>query len=357
MVYRSFVSEGPGSSSGTGGSQKRAAAAGPPPGGVERRRARERAAQLSQEEIFLEIARPNATGAVSCSTHLMVRHARGRGFAALAVQARYPLQALLQCQSSGVRAIPNHRLKSDSPAGHYSVLIGIDGRDVILHDPFYGPSRRVPPLELLELWQKRYPSSEIAGNVLIGIAWRPAPVPECRLCSTPIPAEVSCPRCGQAVSLEPASLLGCVGPGTCLERRWNYLCCPSCDNMWTFAMAPAQEEAARPSDGSLWNLGPLFAELDKFRDGVLAIPAVKGRADVKQQLDLIEENKEKLRLAESEEISLQQQRQAQLDAITQKYGQQAAAVRQAQEAAATPTAPLDGGALGNSLLKELGVVS
>src|SRR5262249_5911 len=97
------------------------------------------------------------------------------------------------CRDNGIRAVLNHRLKEDGPAGHFTVLVDINAEHVILHDPFFGASRRVPHVELLELWRPRYLNAEIAGNVLIAIALETAALPPCQLCDSPIPSSVDCP--------------------------------------------------------------------------------------------------------------------------------------------------------------------
>ncbi len=112
--------------------------------------------EVPQSEIWPAIAKQNRFGSLASTTHLMALDALGRGFAAVAIQARHPLQALGLCREPGVRAILNHRLQPDSPAGHYSVLVDLDDKNVVLHDPFLGPSRRLSHAELLDLWQPRF---------------------------------------------------------------------------------------------------------------------------------------------------------------------------------------------------------
>src|SRR5262249_37774312 len=155
--------------------------------------------------------------------HLIVQDALNRGYAALAIQARDPLQVLRRCRDSGIRVILNHRLKPDVPSGHFTVLVDLDADRVVLHDPYFGPSRRVAQVELLELWRPRYVNAEIAGIVLIGIAAEPPASPPCSVCGAGIPASVNCPACSKPVPLQPAALLGCVGAG-CPARTWNYVC-------------------------------------------------------------------------------------------------------------------------------------
>src|SRR5579863_4947720 len=78
--------------------------------------------QFAQTEIWPVIAKQNRFGRISSTTHLMTQDAINRGFSAVAVQARHPLQALRLCKAGGIRAILNHRVQTDSAAGHYTVL-------------------------------------------------------------------------------------------------------------------------------------------------------------------------------------------------------------------------------------------
>jgi ABC-type bacteriocin/lantibiotic exporter with double-glycine peptidase domain len=109
--------------------------------------------KIAQDEIWPAIAKPNRFGSLSSTTHLMTRDALKRGIAAVAIQARSPLQALKGCRDKGICAILNHRLSDDVATGHYSVLIDLDDRNVVLHDPLYGPARRLLHSELLQIWK------------------------------------------------------------------------------------------------------------------------------------------------------------------------------------------------------------
>jgi hypothetical protein len=151
--------------------------------------------EVPQAQIWPAIAKPNRAGNLASTTHLMAQDALTRGFSAIAIQVRHPLQALRICRHYGVRAILNHRLQQDAPTGHYSVMVGLDEENVVLHDPYYGAARNVPHAKFLELWQRRFPNSEIVGNMLIGVAAQPAPTTVCQVCQTPIPSTAKCPKC------------------------------------------------------------------------------------------------------------------------------------------------------------------
>lgn len=353
MVYRSLPRPpAPAGDAAAGGRKDRRNRTVGPIDGVDRRKGARRGTDVTQAEILPRISKPNRLGQPACATHLMVKDALNRGYAAVAIQATHPLQTILACQQRGVRAILNHRLRKDSPAGHYTVLTGMDAEHVLVHDPFYGPDHRIPYGDLLELWQPGYPDSEIVGNVLIGIA-TPAPQEgKCPGCAVDLPPEVDCPRCAAKVPLSPVDLLGCVGE--CVRRAWNFVCCPHCDLMWTFVAAAPEE--AKPPDEGIWGLGPLFAELDKLETHVNANKKAAKRADVKEQLASIRENREKLRLAEREEMAMRARAEAELSEFTQGVAKEEEAVAKAQEAAAKPAGPIDAGKLGDALLKDLGIV-
>jgi hypothetical protein len=339
--------------------------------------------EVAQRLIWPEIAKKNHLGSISSTTHLMVVDALTRGFAAVAIQVRHPLQALQLCRDSGLRAILNHRLSPESPAGHYTVLIDIDDSHVTVHDPYSGPFRRLSHAELLDLWQPRVPNSEIVGNILIGIAADPPAAPPCQVCHTALLLSVRCPKCKNPVSLQPGALLACLN-NACAARLWNYVCCPSCDLTWSFTVeaplafaavstAPAMAAAPKapaglsspsftmsppppvsPSPKDPLNLAQLFADLDKFCSQVLSIPAAANHSEIKQQLDFLSSTKEKLILAQAEAISNRKVHEDQQAAVLQEANQRQEAHRKKMEELGKPLPPLDGDALGRALLKNLG---
>jgi hypothetical protein len=213
--------------------------------------------------------------------------------------------------------------------------------------------------ELMQLWQPQSSASEITGNILIGIAADPVPIPACEFCHTAIPSKVDCPRCRKAVGLLPGALLGCIRDG-CIARMWNYLACPSCDfvfNERSKSTADAPREAApnhRPPAMAVPDLEKAFAQLDKFCAHLLNIPGAADHPDLKAQIDFIQANKEPLRLAQSEEIGGINARIARLAAAAEESKQRAEARRKEAEERNAPLPPLDGNALGRALLKDLG---
>lgn len=317
--------------------------------------------QVAQTEIWPAIAKQNRFGAISSTTHLMAKDAVTRGFGAIAFQARHNLQVLRLCRESGIRAILNHRVQPDSPAGHYSVLVDIDGGQVVLHDPLFGAARRLSHAELLQLWLPA-PNSEIAGNVLIAIA----PIADvqgssCEYCHTPMPVSVGCPRCNQPVGFQPGIVMGCVRD-RCIARMWNWVCCPACDCVFTLrdgetAMSSAPAKAAAPEANSTAapgvDIAKLFAEIDKFTNQVLSIPAAANNPDIKKKLELVAASKEQFKTAHAAELARRAAVLGQLAALQEKTKQQREAQLKKIEALNTP-APIDGDALCDAMLKNLG---
>lgn len=318
--------------------------------------------QVAQTEIWPVIAKANRFGQISSTTYLMAQDALNRGFSAVAIQARHPLQALRLAKAAGIRAILNHRVQRDSAAGHYSILVDIDEKEVVVHDPLFGAARRLPHAELVELWLPQVPNSEIMGGVLIAIgAAGPPPQPACEFCRTPMLSSVDCPRCSKPVGLEPGAVLGCIKDG-CIARMWNWVCCPACDYVFTLkagAAAGATTEA-QPSAAGTAVLEPavdvakLFAEIDKFTGNVLSIPAAANDPRVKQRLESVEALKEQFKTTHAAEAARRVAVFGQLAAFEEQNKQQKEAELKKREERDAPPPPLDGDALGAALLKNLG---
>ncbi len=324
--------------------------------------------EVPQAQIWPEIAKQNRFGSLASTTHLMVSNAHNLGFSSVAIQARHPLQALRICRERDIRAILNHRLQRDMPTGHYSVLVDIDDTSVVLHDPFFGPFRRLPHDELLELWQPSLPNSEIVGNSLIAVAAAATAISACQLCRAPMPPQVACPKCGKPVSLQPDTLLGCLN-NACGARMWNYICCPACDYTWTFSLQSPHPGSSAVSAGmpdstasseageKALDLNRLFAELDKFCNHIMSLPAAANHPDIKSQIAFIAASKEKLKLAQAEQRVYLKAHQEQLAALVQAAKQKEDAYRQQMAELNRQTPPLDGNALGRALLKNLGFIN
>jgi len=326
---------------------------------------------VPQTEVWPLIAKPNRFGAVSSTTYLMAQDAINRGFRAVALQARHPLQTLRLCRESGVCAILNHRPQAGSSTGHYSVLVDVLERDAILHDPAYGPSRRVAHAELLALWQPGSPDSEISGFVLIAIAApKPPSARACEFCHVPFPAGAECPGCKKPVVLLPDEPLGCANTA-CIARTWNYICCPYCDQAFTFNAdtsssagvpphPPRQPGASSPGSqtpgADPLNFDKLFAEIDKFAAFIVSLPGARDHPDIKQHLDVVRQQKEKMILAKSEALARQASSTADMAVFEKSLREKREAHEKRMEELNAQAPPLDGNALGRALLKSIGFV-
>ncbi|HBT77879.1 MAG TPA: hypothetical protein DEB39_13365 [Planctomycetaceae bacterium] len=115
--------------------------------------------------LFEEMGRSNRT-------FQLARHAVRSGYLeALIVRFRDPWEGLLRLRSSDaeIRVILNHRLRRDAGAGHFSVLVELDchGKYLVIHDPQFGPSRRLEKDHFMELWQPGGEHCEIRGGVAV----------------------------------------------------------------------------------------------------------------------------------------------------------------------------------------------
>ncbi len=127
--------------------------------------------EISQKRIWDDIntpvsqARPNE---FRIETYRLASYARKLGIHALIGRLREPFTFFKEIQREpGYRFILNHRVRSDSPLGHFTVFVAMNAdEDVIeIHDPQMGPNRIVPRAELEELWKPFGQNCEIAGNV------------------------------------------------------------------------------------------------------------------------------------------------------------------------------------------------
>ena len=171
--------------------------------------------EIPEAEIWPLIAKPNNRFRRRIVNHpLNGASCHQPRLSAVVVQgAPPPLQVLRLCHLAEIRAILNQRARPDVASGHYTVLVDIDDKNVVFyheHPRSLVRYRRMPYAELLSLWQPQSSASEIAGNVVIGIAEKSAAIPACEFCHTAIPLKVDCPRCKKAVGLQPAALLGVV---------------------------------------------------------------------------------------------------------------------------------------------------
>ncbi len=197
----------------------------------------------SQEEIWEQVACGDARGTRSARSYLLARDALDRGLSAVVLQALRPWDAIRSCWESGIFVLLNHRLRAESSWGHFSLLVGIEEDQAVVHDPQLGPSRRLSREQLLRLWLPAGNDSEIAGHILVALG-RPKDAPAtCRGCGDQAEATARCIACCTLVPLRPLAALGCVQP-ECRRRLWRYLFCPYCDAILSIGGAVHKGDAA-----------------------------------------------------------------------------------------------------------------
>lgn len=186
---------------------------------------------VTQSEIWNNISTLDSHGGRFARTSVLCQDALKRGLKSIIVKARDPLSVLHICSVNSLRAIMNHRLRSGSPLGHFTVLVDITSKSVVYHDPQYGPYRRIANKNLLNLWLPKTNYCEIGGNILIALTNKHLSKYTCPSCSTVIPETIRCfnPMCGKTISLQPGNILGCVNY-YCPERTWQLIFCPYCES-------------------------------------------------------------------------------------------------------------------------------
>jgi hypothetical protein len=118
-----------------------------------------------------------------------------------------------------------------SGAGHFTAVVAVEEDAITVHDPLFGPNRRIAQTEFLKLWQPgpHGPwASEVTGNILVAFAAAPGETGPCRICGASFPRAARCPACQKTIPLQPARVLGCVA-SSCGERLWEKIFCPYCD--------------------------------------------------------------------------------------------------------------------------------
>lgn len=173
---------------------------------------------LADQETIWDRLQELSFGLNRAKTFHLARLALEYGLSALPVRLKNPWQTLEIVdflQDNEIRVVLNHRVRNDSPKGHYSVFVGMDPNNetVRLHDPQFGPNRRFAKDELLRFWMplKNVPETEneITGNVAVLFAQRGKQT-------------TTCPKCENAYFYEPFQFLNRKSP-------FSAVFCPFCD--------------------------------------------------------------------------------------------------------------------------------
>jgi hypothetical protein len=184
----------------------------------------------SQTEIWNNVSLDDGKGKRYTQTYRLCAYSLQRGFSAVILRALDPIELLRKCKLLSIRAILNHRLRTDSQLGHYTVLVDVSNSTVTIHDPENGPSLVVPVTALTTLWQKTMnPACEISGNILLALSMADTKNYLCSKCEASVPDSVTCLSCRKSFPLQPTQVLGCIR-NECEERTWSEIICPFCDH-------------------------------------------------------------------------------------------------------------------------------
>lgn len=127
--------------------------------------------EVDQQHIWNAVRRvPMAGGPSRIQTFRLAAYAKERGLDAVVGRLADPASFLQELDvSRGYQLILNHRLRSDSGLGHFTVFQEWepDEEKIFVHDPQIGPGREIPIRELLELWKPCEPPCEITGNIAV----------------------------------------------------------------------------------------------------------------------------------------------------------------------------------------------
>jgi hypothetical protein len=186
----------------------------------------------SQEQVWRRICGRAPRGGARANA--LAADALEQDLAAVVVQTHDPWRFLQACALADARVILNHRIARHSPWGHFTLLDEIDERTAWVHDPQFGPRRRLAKEELLGLWQGYPGRTEIAGQVAIVIDRPDDQQSNCPTCQRALPSTLPCPNCRHAVLLRPVVALGCLDP-QCARRSWRQVFCARCD--WALVVA------------------------------------------------------------------------------------------------------------------------
>ena len=125
---------------------------------------------VSQERIWDETKTPvpSRPNEFRIETHCLASFAQKCELSAIVGRLREPFVFLenLRCEH-GYRLIMNHRIRPDSPLGHFTVFVKMnrDRQTVLLHDPQKGPNWEISLKELAGLWKPVGQNCEISGNI------------------------------------------------------------------------------------------------------------------------------------------------------------------------------------------------
>jgi hypothetical protein len=102
------------------------------------------------------------------------------------------------------------------------------------------------------------------------------------------------------------------------------------------------------------DLAKLFGEIDKFTSQIRSMPGAANNPDIKKRLDFIEASKEDVKVAHAADLARREAALGQITAFEEKNKKQKEEQLKKMEERNAPGPPLDGDALSDAMLKNLG---
>ncbi len=175
------------------------------------------------QTVWDAVAGDDPYGSLAARSFRLAAFARQRGLEAAVLQAEpsRSWQALRRCAELGLAVVLNHRIAGDREEGHFTTMVQRARDHLVVHDPGWGPHRRIARRELETLWRPRV-GGEISGHVLIVVGGgRPGGR------SARQAADGVCYRCGRVFCCTPAAIFR---PADWLtEPLWRRFFCLHCD--------------------------------------------------------------------------------------------------------------------------------
>jgi hypothetical protein len=131
--------------------------------------------------------------------------------------------------------------------------------------------------------------------------------------------------------------------------------------MWNFTAtatpaAPQVAEEKPEKEADPFQLGKVFAAIDKFCASMVALPLLADNPDLMKVLDAMKASKGKLKEVAEQQLAMYKAQKEKLEGLLEKSKQAQEAHKKQMEALTTPSPPLDGNALAQALLKNMGLI-
>ena len=221
--------------------------------------------ECAQEELWPRVSSIDRNDTRVGRTRLICKDALDSGFAAVILAVIDPWKTVRRCLQADVRVVLRHRYVLDSSGWHYSVAVGMDDDAVIVHDPKFGPERRLSSKELGSLScpkQKGLAGSGLGTrepmNILVAIDRADVDPTPCPKCAAVAAEAIVCPRCREPFRLRPAIALGCAADAGVLDwfgqrcdgRDWRMIHCPHCDAPVSYVSGLTKPTEPKENEGS-----------------------------------------------------------------------------------------------------------